>query len=141
MPVTNADLLTAIESLRALVEERCPALTPLLEATSTAVAIDPHPLWSLHPVFTPPAHDAEHVLGQLAALGEPDAEPVALDLPAELNRADLARLRDHYQRAATSAGLPLTFYVREAADSKRQGQEPRSAALIAARVKAEAPKP
>ena len=143
MPVTvsNADLLAAIESLRKLIEERCPALTPLLEATPAVSVIEPNPLWALQPMFTPPAHDAEQVLAHLAALSQPDAEPVALDLPAELNRTDLARLRDHYQRAATSMGLPLAFYVREAGESKRQGQEPRQAALIAARVKAEAPKP
>lgn len=139
--VTNADLLAAIESLRKLIEERCPALMPLLEATPAVSVIEPNPLWALQPMFAIPTHDSGRVIEQLAALSQPDAEPVALDLGTDPGRASLALLRDHYQRAATSMGLPLAFYLREAGESRRQGQEPRPAALIAARVKAEAPKP
>jgi hypothetical protein len=90
---------------------------------------------------------------------EPDAEP-ALEADAEADlepdRHALSLLRDHLQREANAANLPVRFYIRERAEHEERVEAPAvegrrrattkptitivPAAVIAARVKVTAPK-
>ena len=139
------------------------------------------PLHALAPLFAAPtlteAEDAA-IDAAVATLADPDAEPVEIPTPRscmigvgdaapvedatpgeaalEPNRHALALLRDHLQREAVAAHLPVRFYIRERAEHEERGEAPAvegrrapkpkvvitvvPAAVIAARVKVAAPK-
>jgi len=90
-----------------------------------------------------------------ASGAEPDAEP-ALEADLEPDRHALSLLRDHLQREANAANLPVRFYIRERVERKERVEAPAvegrrapkptvvivvvPAAVIAARVKVTAPR-
>lgn len=121
------------------------------------------PLRALAPLFAAPTlTDAEDAAidAAVATLADPDAEPIEVPTPEscmsvagdEPDRHALALLRDHLQREANAAHLPVRFYIRERAEHEERGEAVAGrrrasptitvvpAAIIAARVKVSPPK-